>query len=49
MTRIDFGKLNRIYLLNKDLTREDKIRNKYVRGSIGVALIVDKMRKNRLK
>lgn len=29
------------------LAKEDKIRNKYMRGAIGVALIVDKMRKNR--
>jgi hypothetical protein len=26
------------------VTREDKIRNEYVRGNIGVASIVDKMR-----
>ena len=31
------------------VTREDKIRNKYIRGSIGVASIVDKMRENRLR
>jgi len=32
------------------VTREDKIRNEYVRGSIGVAwTIVDKMRENRLR
>jgi hypothetical protein len=28
---------------------EDRIRNEYVRGSIGVATIVDKMRENRLR
>jgi hypothetical protein len=32
-----------------DVTREDRIRNKYVRGSIGVILIVNKMRENRLR
>jgi len=31
------------------LTKEDKIKNEYVIGSTGVALIVDKMKKNRLK
>jgi hypothetical protein len=33
------------------VTREDRKKNKYVvrGGSIGVALIVDKMRKNRLR
>jgi len=31
------------------VTRKDRIRNKYVRGSIEVALIVDKMRENRLR
>ena len=31
------------------VTREDKIRNEYIRGSIGVASIVDKMRENRLR
>jgi hypothetical protein len=31
------------------VTREDIIRNKYVRGSIGVASIVDKKRENRLR
>jgi hypothetical protein len=30
------------------VTREDRIRNKYVRGSIGVASIVDKIRENKL-
>jgi len=30
------------------MTKEDRIRNKYVGDSIGVALIVDKMRQNRL-
>jgi len=30
-------------------TRKDRIRNEYARGSIGVALIVDKMRENRLR
>jgi len=29
--------------------REDRIRNEYIRGSIGVAPIVDKMRENRLR
>jgi hypothetical protein len=29
------------------VTRKDRIRNKYVRCSIGLASIVDKMRKNR--
>jgi hypothetical protein len=28
------------------ITREDRIRNEYVRGSINVVSIVDKMRKN---
>jgi hypothetical protein len=32
-----------------EVTREDRIRNEYVRGSIGVASIVDKIRENRLK
>ena len=31
------------------VTSEDRIKNKYVRGSIGVASIVDKMRENRLR
>jgi len=31
------------------VTREDKIRNKYVRGSTEVVSIVDKVRENRLK
>ena len=31
------------------VTNEDKIRNEYIRGSIGVASIVDKMRENRLR
>ncbi|KAL4082969.1 hypothetical protein QTP88_023973 [Uroleucon formosanum] len=31
------------------VTREDKIKNEYVSGSIGVASIVNKMRENRLK
>jgi len=31
------------------VTREDRIRNKYVRGSIGVVSIVDRMRENRLR
>ena len=31
------------------VTREDKIRNEYIRGSIGVASIVDKMRENILR
>jgi hypothetical protein len=30
------------------VTREDRIMNEYVRGSIGVASIVDKMRENGL-
>ena len=30
-------------------TREDKIRNEYIRSSIWVASIVDKMRENRLR
>jgi len=30
-------------------TREDRIRDKYVRGNIGVTSIVDKMRENRLR
>ena len=30
------------------VSREDKIRNEYIRGSIGVASIVDKMREIRL-
>lgn len=29
--------------------REDKIKNKHVRSSIGVAFIVEKIRENRLK
>jgi len=29
------------------ITREDRIRNKYVRGSIGVTSIVDKMSENK--
>jgi hypothetical protein len=31
------------------VTRENRIRNEYLRGRIGVALIVDKMRENRLR
>jgi hypothetical protein len=31
------------------VTREDKIRNEYIRGSVGVASIVEKTRKNRLR
>ncbi|KAF0752588.1 Uncharacterized protein FWK35_00011041 [Aphis craccivora] len=31
------------------VTREDRIRNEYIRGSIGVAPIVDKLRENRLR
>jgi hypothetical protein len=31
------------------VTREDRIRNSYVRGSIGVASIMDKMRENRMR
>ncbi|KAL4092493.1 hypothetical protein QTP88_026994 [Uroleucon formosanum] len=31
------------------VTREDRIKNEYVRGSIGVASMVDKMRENRLR
>lgn len=31
------------------VTRVDKMRNKYVRGSIIVALVVDKIRKNILR
>jgi len=31
------------------VTREDRIRNKYVRGSICVVSIVEKMRENRLR
>jgi hypothetical protein len=30
------------------VTRDGKMRNEYIRGSIGVASIVDRMRKNRL-
>jgi len=32
-----------------EVTREDRIRNEYVKGSIGEAPIVDKMRDNRLR
>jgi hypothetical protein len=31
------------------VARENRIRNKYVRGCIGVASVVDKMRENRLR
>lgn len=31
------------------MTRKDRIRNGYVRGSIGVISIVDKVRENRLR
>jgi len=31
------------------MSREDKIRNEYIRGSIGVAPIVDKIPENRLR
>lgn len=31
------------------VTREDRIRNEHIRGSIGVASIVDKMTENRLR
>jgi len=30
------------------VTREDRVRKKYIRRSIGVASIMDKMRENRL-
>jgi len=32
-----------------EVTKEDRIKNEYVSGSIGVVPIVDKMRENRLK
>jgi hypothetical protein len=31
------------------VTREDRIRNEYMRGNNGVAYIVEKMRENRLR
>jgi hypothetical protein len=31
------------------ITREDRIKNKYVRGSIGIPPIVDKIRQRRRK
>jgi len=31
------------------VTREDRIRNEYVKGSIGVASIADNMRENRFR
>jgi len=31
------------------VTREDRVRNQYGRGAIGVASIIDKMRENRLR
>lgn len=31
------------------MTRGDRIRNEYVRGSVGIASIVDNMRQNRLE
>jgi len=31
------------------VTREDRIQNEYVRGSIGVKSIVDKIRENRIR
>jgi len=30
-----------------DVTRENRIRNEYIRGSVGVASIMDKTRENR--
>jgi len=32
-----------------EVTREDRIRNEYARGGMGVASIVNKMRENRLR
>jgi len=31
------------------MTREDRIKNEYIKGSVGVAPIVDKFRENRLR
>jgi hypothetical protein len=31
------------------VTKEDSIRNEYVKGNIGVASVMDKMRENRLR
>jgi len=31
------------------MAREDRIRNYFIRGSVGVALMVDKMKENRLR
>jgi hypothetical protein len=39
----------RMIRLMSELTRLDRIKNEYMRGSVGLALIVDKMRENRLK
>jgi len=33
----------------RGVTRKDRIRNEYIKGSIGVASIVDKIRENRLR
>jgi len=34
--------------MKSGVTRKDKIRNEYIRGSIGVASIIDKIQDNRL-
>jgi hypothetical protein len=38
----------RMFRWTSGVTIKNKIRNKYVRGSIGVTSIMDKMRENRL-
>ena len=38
----------RMLIWMSGVTREDRIRNEYIRGNIGVASIVDKLRENRL-
>lgn len=48
---IEYGvtEMKMLRQMSDGVTREGRIRNGYVKDSIGVALIVDKMIKNRLR